>query len=65
MTKFRKITNLSPLRRRLSYVIRNGIQWAEATADEGPRKTLYNRFRRWSENGVFERIFSELVKPQD
>jgi len=26
---------------------------------------LYNRFRRWSENGVFERIFGELAKPQD
>ena len=26
---------------------------------------LYNRFRRWSENGVFERILGELAKPQD
>jgi transposase len=34
------------------YVIKNGLH-----------KTLYNRFKRWSENGVFERIFEELAKP--
>jgi transposase len=45
------------------YVIRSGLQWADAPADYGPHKTLYNRFRRWSENGVFERIFKELAKP--
>ena len=47
------------------YVIKNGMQWVDAPADYGPHKTLYNRFRRWSENGVFERIFEELAKPQD
>ena len=47
------------------YVIRNGLQWADAPADYGPHKTLYNRFRRWSENGVFECIFEELAKPED
>lgn len=45
------------------YVIRNGLQWADAPAEYGPHKTLYNRFRRWSKNGVFERIFEELAKP--
>lgn len=25
------------------------------------RKTLYNRFRRWTELGVFDRIFSHLA----
>lgn len=47
------------------YVIKHGLQWTDAPTDYGPRKTLYNRFRRWSENGVFERIFEELAKPQD
>lgn len=47
------------------YVIKNGLQWVDAPADYGPQKTLYNRFKRWSENGVFERIFEELAKPQD
>ena len=26
-----------------------------------PAKTLYNRYRRWSEAGVFERIFEALA----
>lgn len=45
------------------YVIKNGLRWVDAPTDYGPHKTLYNRFRRWSENGVFERIFEELAKP--
>lgn len=28
----------------------------------GPYKTLYNRFRRWSEKGVFKLLFSELAR---
>ena len=28
----------------------------------GPHKTIYNRFVRWSEMGVFGRIFVELAK---
>ena len=47
------------------YVIKNGLQWVDAPADYGLHKTLYNRFKRWSENGVSERIFEELAKPQD
>ena len=47
------------------YVIKNGLQWVDAPTDYGPHKTLYNRFKRWSENGVFESIFEELAKPQD
>lgn len=43
------------------YVIRNGLQWKDAPRDYGPHKTLYNRFIRWSEMGVFNRIFAELA----
>jgi putative transposase len=43
------------------YVIRNGLQWRDAPAAYGPRKTLYNRFVRWSRMGVFDRIFAALA----
>lgn len=43
------------------HVIRNGLMWRDAPANYGPHKTLYNRFIRWSEAGVFDRIFSELA----
>ncbi|MBB3810410.1 transposase [Pseudochelatococcus contaminans] len=43
------------------YVIRNGLQWKDAPKDYGPHKTLYNRFIRWSRQGVFDRIFASLA----
>ena len=42
------------------YVIRYGLQWKEAPSGYGPHKTLYNRFVRWSRQGVFARIFAAL-----
>ena len=44
----------------ITFVIRNGLRWRDAPRDYGPRKTIYNRFVRWSRMGVFNQIFSEL-----
>ena len=41
------------------YVIKNGLMWKDAPTEYGPYKTLYNRFIRWSNLGVFSKIFSE------
>lgn len=43
------------------HVLKRGLQWKDAPAAYGPHKTLYNRFKRWSELGVFDRIFTSLV----
>ena len=43
------------------FVNRNGLRWRDAPADYGPHKTLYNRWFRWSQKGVFARILLELV----
>jgi putative transposase len=43
------------------YVLKHGLQWKDAPKDYGPHKTLYNRFLRWSELGVFNRIFEALA----
>ena len=43
------------------HVIRNGLMWRDAPEKYGPHKTLYNRFVRWSEIGVFDRIFAALA----
>ena len=37
-------------------------RWRDVPASYGPHKTIYNRFVRWSEMGVFGRIFVELAK---
>lgn len=44
------------------FVIRNGLRWRDVPASYGPHKTIYNRFIRWSEMGVFGRIFVELAR---
>jgi transposase len=43
------------------HVLRSGCRWADAPASYGPRKTLYNRFVRWSAKGVWERVFHALA----
>lgn len=43
------------------YVLKHGLQWKDAPASYGPHKTLYYRFRRWTELGVFDKIFSHLA----
>ena len=44
------------------FVIRNGLRCRDVPASYGPHKTIYNRFIRWSEMGVFGRIFVALAK---
>ncbi len=40
---------------------RNGLRWCNAPADYGPAKTLHNRWKRWSNMGVFARIMTGLA----
>ncbi len=44
------------------FVIRNGLRWRDVPASYGPHKTIYNRFIRWSEMGVFGRIFGAIAE---
>ena len=46
----------------ISFVIRNGLWWRDVPASYGPHDTIYNRFVRWSEMGVFGRILVDLAK---
>lgn len=43
------------------FINRNGLRWSNAPKEYGPPKTLYNRWKRWSEMGVFPRIFERLA----
>ena len=47
------------------HVLKRGLQWRDAPQDYGSHKTLYNRFIRWSNMGIFDKIFSELVGQDD
>ena len=42
--------------------LKSGGRWGDCPEQVyGPKKTLYNRFRRWAERGVWERIFAQLA----
>jgi len=43
------------------FINRNGLRWSDAPAEYGPPKTLYNRWKRWSDLGVFARIVEGLA----
>ena len=39
----------------------NGLCWRDAPSAYGPHKTLYNRWKRWGEKGVFLRMMEGLA----
>ena len=43
------------------FINRTGLRWCDAPKEYGPAKTLYNRWKRWSDNGVFARIMVGLA----
>lgn len=43
------------------HVLKSGGRWVDAPAVYGPRKTLYNRFVRWAEKGVWQALFHALA----
>ncbi|MFK3889833.1 IS5 family transposase [Sphingomonas sp. NPDC079357] len=43
------------------FVNRNGLRWRDATSAYGPLKTLYNRWKRWGDAGVFTRMMEGLA----
>lgn len=46
------------------FVNRNGLRWRDAPREYGPAKTLYNRWKRWSDKGIFIRMMEGLATPQ-
>ena len=43
------------------FINRNGLRWCDAPREYGPHKTLFNRWKRWSDMGVFARIMAGLA----
>src|SRR5208283_2555340 len=44
------------------HVLKSGGRWVDAPSEYGPKKTLYNRFVRWAEKGVWTGLFHALVQ---
>jgi transposase len=45
--------------------VRTGSPWRDLPADFGNWNSVFRRFRRWAEGGVFERIFKEISGAPD
>ena len=43
------------------HVLRSGCRWVDAPPPYGPRKTLYNRFVRWTGRSIWRRVFEALA----
>lgn len=42
------------------YVLRTGLSWRDLPSCFGPWHTVYTRFKRWSENGLFWFLLYQL-----
>ena len=43
------------------HALQSGGRWGDCPPVYGPKKTIYNRFVRWVELGIWEGIFSALA----
>lgn len=44
------------------FCLQRGYRWSDVPFEYGPAKTLYNRYKRWSQAGVFTHIFETLAQ---
>jgi transposase len=45
----------------IMYMLRCGARWRDCPAAYGPYTTIYNRFNRWSRQGIWIGIFQALT----
>ena len=43
------------------HILRSGARWRDSPPDYGPYTTVYNRFNRWSRQGIWTDIFYALT----
>ena len=43
------------------FINRNGLRWCDAPIEYGSAKTLYNRWKRWGDKGIFARMMHGLA----
>jgi len=44
------------------HVLKSGCRWCDCPPEYGPYTTIYNRFARWAERGIWENLFRRLAE---
>ena len=47
------------------WIARTGSPWRDLPPSFGPWNSVYKRFARWSDRGVWHKVFAELAKDAD
>ena len=47
------------------WVLRTGAPWRDLPKRFGPWKSVYTRFRRWTQQGVWTQVLEKLAEQQD
>ncbi len=43
------------------HVLKTGCRWRDVPSDYGPPTTIYNRYHRWSQRRIWQRIFETMA----
>ena len=43
------------------HVLKSGCRWSDCPSEYGPPTTIYNRFARWAERGIWEQLFRKFA----
>ena len=43
------------------HLLQSGCRWRDCPPEYGPSTTVYNRYNRWSQKGIWQYMFAELT----
>jgi transposase len=43
------------------HVLKTGCRWRDVPAEYGPPTTVYNRYHRWAQRGIWQRVFERVA----
>src|SRR5258706_9466334 len=46
-------------------MLKSGCRWVDCPPEYGPAKTVYDRFNRWSAQGILQSIFEAVAEPAE